>query len=59
MALQHIARISPSVRLASDEYDRALTLASGDATVLSLSGQFAAYRGHFDIAIPAARRAAV
>ena len=44
---------------ASEAYDRALALAPGNAEVLRISGQFAAYTGHFDAAVAAARRAVV
>jgi TolB-like protein/Flp pilus assembly protein TadD len=42
---------------ANAEFERALTLAPGNARVLRISGGNAAYMGHFDVAIPAARRA--
>jgi TolB-like protein/Tfp pilus assembly protein PilF len=42
---------------ANDEYERALALAPGSADVLRRSGTFAAYMGHVDTAISAARRA--
>jgi tetratricopeptide (TPR) repeat protein len=45
--------------LASDEYERALALAPGNAQVLRYSGVFAAYMGHFDAGLAAARRAIV
>jgi len=41
------------------EYRRALALGSGDARVLSNAGGNAAYMGHFDVGIAAARRAVV
>jgi TolB-like protein/Flp pilus assembly protein TadD len=41
------------------EYERALALAPGNAEVLRFSGAFAAYMGHFDAGIAAARRAVV
>jgi TolB-like protein len=44
---------------ASEEYDRALALAPGNAQVLRRSGLFAAYMGHFDAGISAIRRAVV
>ena len=44
---------------ASDEYERALALAPGNAEVLQRSGTFAAWLGHFDTALAAARRAVV
>jgi TolB-like protein/Flp pilus assembly protein TadD len=44
---------------ANEEYQRALSLAPGDAQVLRLSGVFAALAGHSDAGIAAARRAVV
>jgi TolB-like protein len=44
---------------ASEEYDRALALAPGNAQVLRISGVFAAVMGHFDVGVAAARRAVV
>ena len=44
---------------ASEAYERALALAPGNAQVLRTSSQFAAYMGHFDAGIAAARRAVV
>jgi len=44
---------------ASDEYDRALALAPGNARILRDTSQFAASMGRFDAAISAARRAVV
>jgi TolB-like protein/Flp pilus assembly protein TadD len=44
---------------ANDEYERALALAPGNAQILRFSGVFAAYMGHFDTGIAAARRAVV
>jgi TolB-like protein/Flp pilus assembly protein TadD len=44
---------------ANDEYERALALAPGNAQVLRNSGGFAAYMGHFDAGVAAARRAVV
>ena len=44
---------------ASEEYERALALAPGNAEVLRISGEFAAYMGHFDAGVAAARRAVV
>jgi TolB-like protein/Tfp pilus assembly protein PilF len=44
---------------ASEAYERALALAPGNAEVLRYSGQFAAYIGHFDTGLAAARRAVV
>ena len=42
---------------ASEAYDRAIALAPGNAQVLGTSGRFAAYMGHFDPGLAAARRA--
>jgi TolB-like protein/tetratricopeptide (TPR) repeat protein len=44
---------------ASQEYERALALAPGNAEVLRSSSAFAARTGHFDAAIEAARKAVV
>lgn len=44
---------------ASEEYQRALALAPGNAQVLRISGLFAAYMGHIDAGLAAARRALV
>jgi tetratricopeptide (TPR) repeat protein len=42
---------------ASEEYERALALAPGNAQVLRISGLFATYMGHIDAGLAAARRA--
>jgi tetratricopeptide (TPR) repeat protein len=44
---------------ASEEYERALARAPGNAQVLRISGLFAAYMGHIDAGLVAARRAVV
>jgi TolB-like protein len=44
---------------ASEEYERALALAPGNAQVLRISGLFAAYMGRTDAGLAAARRAVV
>ena len=44
---------------ANHEYQRALSLAPGNAEILRRSGSFAAYMGYFDAGIAAARRAVV
>jgi TolB-like protein/Flp pilus assembly protein TadD len=44
---------------ANDEYERALSLAPGNAEVLRRSGSFVADMGHFDAGIATARRAVV
>ncbi len=44
---------------ASEAYERAVTLAPGNAEVLRLSGGFAAHMGHFDAGLAAVRRAVV
>jgi TolB-like protein len=44
---------------ASEEYERALILAPGNAQVLRISGLFATYMGRIDAGIAAARRAVV
>jgi TolB-like protein len=58
-----LARVSDSQNLdftqAGEAYERALTLAPGNVEVLAFSGQFAAWMGHFDAALAAARRAVV
>ena len=45
--------------LASEEYERALALAPGNAQVLRISGLFATYLGRIDAGLAAARRAVV
>jgi len=44
---------------ASEAYEQALALAPGNAQVLRISGLFAAYMGHIDAGLAAARRAVV
>lgn len=44
---------------AQEEYERAVSLAPGNAQALRLGGQFAARMGHFDAGISAVRRAVV
>jgi TolB-like protein/cytochrome c-type biogenesis protein CcmH/NrfG len=44
---------------ANTEYERALSLAPGNAQVLLVSGTFAALMGHFDVGLAATRRALV
>ena len=44
---------------ANEEYERAVALAPGNADILRQSAEFAAYMGHFDAGIAAARRAVV
>jgi TolB-like protein/Tfp pilus assembly protein PilF len=44
---------------ASEEYERALALAPGNAEILRRSGESAAYMGHFAAGVAAARRAVV
>ena len=44
---------------ANDEFEHAVALAPGNAQVLRLSGRFAAWMGHFDAGVAAARRAVV
>jgi TolB-like protein/tetratricopeptide (TPR) repeat protein len=44
---------------ASEEYERAVALAPGNADVLQRSGGFAALMGHFDAGLAATRRAVV
>ena len=56
-----LARFLASVALdfshASDAYQRAVALAPGDAEVLTDSGLFAVYMGHFDVGLAAIRHA--
>jgi TolB-like protein/lipoprotein NlpI len=59
LALGAVAEDTLDFRQANDEYERALALAPGNAQVLRRSGLFAAYMGHFDAGIAAARRAVV
>jgi TolB-like protein/tetratricopeptide (TPR) repeat protein len=64
LALAHLALAFVSENIldftqASEEYQRALALAPGNAEVLRLSGAFAGYMGHFDAGLAAARRAVV
>ena len=42
---------------ASEEFERALALAPGNAQILGISGRIATYMGHFDAGIAATRRA--
>ena len=59
LALAEVSENALDFRQANDEYQRALALAPGNAQVLRLSGLFAAFIGHFDAGIAAARRAVV
>jgi len=60
LALAHVSESgSLNFTQANDEYDRALALAPGNAQILRSSGLFAAFMGHFDAGIAAARRAVV
>jgi TolB-like protein len=59
LALGAVAEDTLDFTQANDEYERALILAPGNAQVLRRSGLFAAYMGHFDVGIAAARRAVV
>jgi TolB-like protein/Flp pilus assembly protein TadD len=59
LALAIVSNNTLDFTQASDEYDRALALAPGSAQVLRMSGSFAAYMGHFDAGLAAARRAVV
>jgi TolB-like protein/Flp pilus assembly protein TadD len=61
MALAEVFQEGPlgDFEHANEEYERAVALAPGDAQVVRLSGIFAAYMGHFDAAIAAARRAVI
>jgi TolB-like protein/tetratricopeptide (TPR) repeat protein len=57
IALGSVSEDTLDFTQANDEYQRALALAPGSADVLRRSGTFAAYMGHVDTAISAARRA--
>jgi TolB-like protein/Tfp pilus assembly protein PilF len=60
LALAFVSEIGTlDFTLAGEEYGRALALAPGNAEILRLSGLFAAFMGHFDAALAAARRAVV
>ena len=59
LALAIVSNNTLDFTQASDEYERALALAPGNAEVLRDSGSFAAYMGHFDASVAAARRAVV
>ena len=59
LALAFVSDNTLDFTQANDEYQRALALAPGNAEVLRVSGLFAAYMGHFDAGVAAARRAAV
>lgn len=60
VALAHVSELGNlDFRQASEEYERALALAPGNAQVLRVSGRFAASMGHFDAALAALRRALV
>ena len=59
LALAFVSDSTLDFTQASEAYDRALALAPGNADVLRLSGPFAAYMGHFDVGVSAARRAVV
>ncbi len=59
LALAFVSDSTLDFAQANDEYERALILAPGNAQVLRRSGVFAAYMGHFDGGIAAARRAVV
>ena len=59
LALAFVSDNTLDFTQASEEYERALALAPGNAEVLRRSGRFAAYMGHFDAGLAAARRAVV
>jgi tetratricopeptide (TPR) repeat protein len=59
LALAFVSDANLNFTQASDEYERALALAPGNAEVLRLSGEFEVTMGHFDAGIAAARRAVV
>jgi serine/threonine-protein kinase len=59
LALAYVLNNTLQLAQASDEYNRALALAPGNAEVLRLSGLFATFNGHFDAGVAAIRRAVV
>ena len=59
LALAYVLDNTLDFTQASQAYERALALAPGNAQVLRISGSFAAYMGHFDVGVAAARRAVV
>jgi tetratricopeptide (TPR) repeat protein len=59
LALAYVSEDNLNFTQASESYERALALAPGNAEVLRYSGSFAAYMGHFDAGLAAARRAVV
>jgi TolB-like protein/Tfp pilus assembly protein PilF len=59
LALAYVSDDTLNFSRARDDYERAVSLAPGNAEVLQRSGQFAAYMGHFESGIAAARRAVV
>ena len=59
LALAYVYDSTLNFTQASEEYERALALAPGNAEVLRRSGVFAANMGHFDAGIAATRRAVV
>ena len=59
LALANVLENILNFTQASEAYERALALAPGNAQVLQDSGKFAAWMGHFDAALAAARRAVV
>jgi TolB-like protein/tetratricopeptide (TPR) repeat protein len=59
LALAVVSSTTFDYRQASDEYERALAIAPGNAELLRNSGVFEALMGHFDAGLTAARRAVV
>ena len=59
LALAEVSENTLNFTQANEAYERALGLAPGNAETLRNSAQFAAYMGHFDAALAAARRAVV
>jgi TolB-like protein/tetratricopeptide (TPR) repeat protein len=59
LALALVSEYTLDFTQASEEYERALALAPGNAEVVRISGAFAALMGHFDVAFAATRRAVV
>jgi TolB-like protein/tetratricopeptide (TPR) repeat protein len=59
LALASVGDHTLDFTLARDEYERALALAPGNASILRASGRFAVFMGQFDTGVAAIRRAAL
>jgi TolB-like protein/Flp pilus assembly protein TadD len=59
LALANVVEGTLDFTQTNDEYERALALAPGNPQVSRNSGRFAAFMGHFDTGVAAARRAVV